>query len=147
MIFWMAILGCSEERVPDAIWNVEVTGLETSCVDALEGYQESFRYEAYFEGSLVQIDIDGETFATGQRRGCIMDYSSATYLEDAEGGAFRWNIEGVAESQTNAGGCPDIPDGKDWVGTETLVVVDSDNENIEAGCTYTMDVAGSYVGP
>ena len=70
MIFWLALLGCAEERVPDAIWDVEVTGLETTCIDSLEGYQEKFRYEAFFEGSLVQLDIDGETFATGQRRGC-----------------------------------------------------------------------------
>lgn len=147
MILIIAILSCSKQRIPDAAWNVEITGIETTCVDSLEGYQDSFIYEAYFEGSSVELDISGQSFAVGQRRGCILEYTSATYLEESDNGSFRWNIQGAAESQTDAGGCPDIPDGKDWIGTETLMVVDSDNESIDSGCTYTMEVFGTYLNP
>ena len=90
------------------------------------------------------LDIDGETFATGQRRGCIMDYTSATYLEDAEWRRLPLNIEGVAESQTDAGGCPDIPMEK--TGSELRPWLWSIRQRrIEAGCTYSMEVSGTFV--
>lgn len=145
MMFLFGLLACSEEIIPDGIWDVKVTGLETTCIEALEGFQESYRYEAYYEGSYVELDINGESFAKGQRRGCLIEYTSATYLENSADGDFRWNIEGRAESQGTAGGC-DIQEGLDWFGTETLTVVDSDNESISEFCTYEMTVTGTYIG-
>ena len=50
--------------------------------------------------------------------------------------------------QGEAGGSPDLVDeGLDWLGTETLTVVDSENEDVvEPGCTVQLKVGGVYLG-
>ena len=135
---------CSSET-PDDVWSVNVTGLETTCVESEEGYQSSHNYELYYTGSEFNLDVDGEWFATGQVRGCTFEYESVVYLDEAADGLFRWQITGTAQARNRAGGCNDtIPEGFDWSGTETLTVVSSDADSIEEGCTYEMQVEGTY---
>ncbi len=58
---------------------------------------------------------------------------------------FRWQINGRADVESAAGGCPDVPEDLDWFGTETLTVVSTENETIAEGCTYNMDSSGVYL--
>ena len=134
-------LACTEKPIPDGMWDVTVTGLSTNCVDTEEGYQESFEYSLFYEGSFVEIKIGDDVFATGQQRGCFLEYESAIYLEDADTYPFRWRINGRADVQGLAGGC-DLSEDYDWEGTETVTVVDSENDTVEAQCVYEMNVTG-----
>jgi hypothetical protein len=147
------LVACSDgtEAPPDDQWEVTVTGIETNCTEATQGYQESFRYMLYNDGSATELRIEGpdgkpESFASGIRSGCRLNYESAVWLEDRAGGLLRWQLKGSAAYQTNVGGC-DIEDGYDWVGTETITVVDSEDEAVPVGCTYEMEVTGTYVQP
>ena len=140
----IAIFACTEKPQPDGLWNVTVTGLSTNCVETEEGYQESFEYSLFYTGSFVEMKIGEDVFATGQQRGCFLEYESAIYLEEADTNPFRWRISGRADVQGAAGGC-DLSEDYDWEGTETLTVVDSENENIEAECVYEMSVTGYVV--
>ena len=138
------------------MWEVTIEGdpesdgnNEWTCGEGVSGYKKVYTYEMYQAGSAVEIKIDGETFAMGEQRGCSLEYQSSIYLEDpdliAEDDSFRWKIEGSAEVQGAAGGCPDLMDTEfDWLGTETLTVVDSENETIPMSCTVLMNVAGVY---
>ena len=72
--------------------------------------------------------------------------SVKTAADLEEDGNFQWQIEGRADVQGEAGGCPDIPEGKDWYGTETLTVVESENDGVPVDCVYEMEVSGTYKG-
>ena len=72
-----ACLGCSsiEENLPDAAWDVTVTGTTTDCTDDLEGFQKSYEYQLYTDGSEVDLRLGEEdggsvSFAIGVRSGC-----------------------------------------------------------------------------
>ena len=148
----IAFLACKEKPQPDNIWKVTVTGLGSvsglgpECVDpeATEGYQETFEYSLFYTGSFVEIKIGEDVFATGQQRGCFVEYESAVYLEDADTNPLRWRISGRADVQQAAGSC-DLSEDYDWEGTEVLTVIDSENEAIEANCVYEMSVTGYLV--
>ena len=141
----ISLLGCKATEEPDGVWSVTVTGTETNCISDTSGYLESFNYALFFDGTQTEVYIEDDLFATGQLRGCYLEYRSAVYLEEALDGAFRWGISGTADVQGLGGGC-DLPEDLDWSGTETLTVEESDNPNIEEGCTYTMAVEGTYSG-
>lgn len=133
---------------PDGSWTVTVTGISTDCTDSAEGYQKTFEYQIFYgdeDASRAELKIDDEPFASGYIAGCTLEYQSAVWLEEVDGGSYRWQITGVAEQQTAAGGC-DLPQDIDWYGTETLEVIDSENETVPAGCTYEMESEGVWNG-
>ena len=141
------LMACKEEVVPNGIWNVTITGTgsENPCVESTEGFKQSYEYALYNQSNFVEIDVDGEFFATGEIRGCTMTYESGVYLDEAQNGPFRWKINGIADVESAGGGCPDVPDEYDWFGTETLTVVSSENIDIEEGCSYSMDSTGVLI--
>ena len=133
---------------PDGSWNVTVTGVSTDCTAETTGFQKTFNYQIFYDEtdlSRAEIKIDNESFASGFISGCTLEYQSAIWLEEEAGGNYRWQIVGRAEHQGAAGGC-DLPDGVDWYGTETLVVLDSENESVPADCTYEMESEGTWAG-
>ncbi len=138
---------------PDGEWNVTVTGTETNCVEAAEAsYQAAFVYQIFYDTSsgditqlTTQIQIDGEDFANGVTSGCNLEYESAIWLEEDDGGDFQWQIKGEATYQ-GAASCGDLPDGVDWQGTETLTVTSSENDSVPVGCVYNMELTGVFKG-
>lgn len=150
--------GCKTEEEVDysASYQVSVTSaltddgaLDTDCIDAGREFNQTFTYQLLFDAAEVRIDIDGEGFATGTRSGCVLNYQSAVWLEEAEDGDYdgdvRWQITGSAIYEGATGGC-DLDDGVDWEGTETIEIVESEDESIPAGCTYELDTVGTFNG-
>ncbi len=146
MIFLiLTAFGCQPELTPDGTWDVTVTGLSTDCVDDSQGFQESYMFNIFFEGSKAELRIEDEVYATGDLRGCHFDYQSAIFLEDAEDGPFRWVITGSATIQTTPGLCDMPEDGYDWYGYETLRVLESEHPDVETDCEYDMEVRGTVI--
>ena len=143
-ILFFSLVACKETIEPNGTWTVSITGLDTDCVESEEGFLQTYEYSLYYDGSYVEIKVDGESFAAGQIRGCAIQYESGVYLEESDSGDFRWFISGNADVEAAAGGCGDIPDEYDWYGTETLTVVSSDNEGVAEGCDYNMEVVGTF---
>jgi hypothetical protein len=143
--------GSEEESAPDVAYEVTVTGLESDCSD--QGYQKDYTYLLYYDDvstTQLELKIEGEdgkpeSFANGNRSGCRLDYESAVYLEDRSSGLLRWQLTGSAVYEGQAGGC-DLDDGVDWLGEETITVVDSEDPDVPVGCTYAMEVQGSFRG-
>ena len=51
-------------------------------------------------------------------------------------------LTGQAEVQPGDGACGNADD---WVGTETYRVLSSEDQSVEPGCEYTLDVRGSFI--
>ena len=143
-VFMGMLLACAPQEEPDASWKVTVTGTETDCTSDTSGFLSEYTYDVFQEATQIKIYIEDSLFATGQLRGCFIEYQSAAYLEDAPEGRFTWDITGVADVQGAAGGC-DLPEGLDWQGTETVTVLDSEHPDVLPGCTYNMSVEGTYL--
>ncbi len=155
-----ALTGCKSDQTVEysAAYTVKVTSaltddgaLDTDCVDAGREFNQTFTYQLLFDAADVRIDIDGEGFATGTRSGCVLNYQSAVWLEDADAadarydGDVRWQITGTAVYEGATGGC-DLDDGVDWLGTETIEVVESEDDSLPTGCTYALDTEGTFNG-
>ena len=154
-------VACAEgEEVPaDGIWNitvssavVEVDGgqaLDTTCIgeeQTSRTYSDSFQYALFYDGEAVHIDVDGQSFAEGTRAGCGLTYESSIWLEDRPAGRVTWLVEGYARYRGEAGGCDnEVEAGLDWQGTETIIVVDSEDEAVPVGCEYNLETSGTVV--
>lgn len=120
--------------------------LDTNCIDAGRAVDETHVYGLLFEEADVSIYINGEGFASGTRTGCQLRYQSLVWLEDDRaGGPVRWQITGTATYETGAGSCG-LGDGIQWEGTETIEVVESEDEAVVAGCTYELLTEGTFNG-
>jgi hypothetical protein len=119
-------------------------------------------------------DEDYNTFASGVLGGCKLTYESPTVKEERSSDPedwIQWRLSGESWVQQGGSGCSiethaeeilelipnptweslDIsyaPSEIDWVGLETFEVmgVGASIEGIEAGCSYTVLVAGVYTG-
>jgi hypothetical protein len=119
--------------------------LTTDCIDQGREFNQTFTYQLVFTEADVSIDIDGEGFATGTRSGCLLNYQSAVWLEEGSSGDLRWQITGSATYEGATDGC-DLPDDTDWDGTETVEIVESEDEDIASGCTYELETEGKFIG-
>ena len=109
--------GGGDEATPDGVWNVSVESLivdqtdgsqdlSTTCVaedEEARVYSKSFKYELYYDGEAVLLDIDGQSFGDGTRAGCNLVYESAVWLDERPGGQVTWYIEGAATYRGVAG--------------------------------------------
>ena len=142
----VALVACGPSGpVPDAIWEVTVTGKYSNCTSDESGYQETFNYAVFFDGAAVDIRIDESPFASGVVSGCTIRYETPLWLEDRGDDIYlRWVIEGTANYQYVTGQC-DIADGYDWWGSETITVEESTDDDVVAGCTYELETSGVLV--
>lgn len=157
----VALVGCAaDEGAPaDGIWDVTVASavvenngnqaLDTTCIgedEAARTYNDSFEYSLFYDGEAVQIEVDKQAFAGGTRAGCSLSYESSMWLEDRAGGRVTWYVEGYATYRGTAGGCDNqIDEGLDWQGTETIIVVESEDEAVPVGCEYNLVTSGTVV--
>lgn len=148
LLLCLSFVACNDEPLPDGSWDVTVVGDTTNCTTDTSGYQDSFRYDLYYSGYIVDLYVDDIYFATGGVTGCSLQYQSSTWLEErGDGSWLRWSLEGEAVIQGKAGGC-DIDNDLDWAGTELITVEESSDEDDGlTGCTYLLNVTGTYVEP
>ena len=151
LIFFL--FACKETIEPSGIWKVTVTGTGSSnpCVESTEGFENTYQYALYYDGSFATIKIKDKDsdefvfFATGEQRGYLLDYASPTYLEESPDGNFNWQIKGDSYIESANTDSEQVPDELDWYGTEILTVVSSENPNIPEGCEYEMSIEGNVL--
>jgi hypothetical protein len=152
------VVGCGggggEELAPDAAYEVRVETAVTdgavvsNCLPDGSEYalvDDTFTYELFFEGTNATVNIDGESFATGVRSGCKLDYTSVVWLEERPSGNLQWQVSGSALYDALGGACG-LSEGLQWEGTESITIVASDDEDIPEGCTYEMVTTGTLIG-
>jgi hypothetical protein len=158
----LTMVGCGGEDdvPPDGVWNLTISSnivddgaggqqIDTTCNDAGQAfrtYSDSFKYELFYDGDAVHIDVDGQSFADGTRAGCNLLYESSVWLEDRAGGQVTWYVEAGASYRGSAGGCDNqLEAGVDWEGYETIIVVESEDESVPVGCEYNLVTSGTVV--
>jgi|GEM_PF-1533008 len=151
--------GGAEEIPPDGVWNVTVKSaivdnngqqsFDSDCIgedQTATVYNQTFKYELFYEGEAVHIDIDGQSFGDGTRAGCNLQYESSIWLDERGSGKVTWYVEGAASYRGSAGGCDNqLEAGVDWFGFERIIVVESEDESIPVGCEYNMETTGTVV--
>lgn len=147
----LPLLGCAQDSGldPDGYhWEVTVTATVDGCNADPVGFEETFVYSLFFDGSMVDLRIGEETFASGAVTGCDLAYESATHGErrGAEDAYWvKWVLEGEAVLRQGGASC-DLDAGVDWVGTERFVVVETDDPDLPEDCVYEMETKGVYLG-
>jgi hypothetical protein len=152
VLLLLPLLACGEEEGPPPgsfNWEVTITGIEDLCNPSdPQPYQETVTYSLFFDGSLTEIYIGQDAFAAGVMSGCSLEYDTPVVGERrGENGEYwvKWQLVGEATLRQGGSSC-DMTEGVDWEGTETFEVVETDDPNLQVGCTYTMSVVGTYVG-
>ena len=141
-----ALAACSPPE-PGFAWDVALATARNgdTCHDPAVLYEEQLTYVLRFDGADTRVAVDGDDFATGRMAGCSLTYRSVIWSERRDDATLRWQIEGEALFKFGASAC-DIPGGHDWLGTETFTIIASDHPEIPAGCSYTLDVTGTFAG-
>jgi hypothetical protein len=141
------LAGCGN-GVDGHAWAIQVDDAHDDCHSPPEDYRGPLQmdYVVTFDGAAVTLFFDDETFASGTIAGCAMNYESVVWDDAHNGFDVRWRLIGQSTWRTGeAGGC-DLPEGTDWVGTETFEIIDSNEPELPEGCTYTIDLLGTYQG-
>ncbi len=153
-VFWalglsVFVSGCSNQDLPGQIWEVTVMATEEfgedTCNDPPIGYKETFNYRVVFDGAAASLNIGEEAFAGGVLEGCVLLYETVVWAEQRDEGTLRWKLKGSASIYSGGETCL-LADDRDWEGDETIEIIYSDIPSIAAGCTYTMDTIGVYIG-
>ena len=143
--FFGVLNGCSSESLEGMRWEVTALATEDLFNDPTVAYQETFEYRVVFDGPAATLHVDDGTFAAGVVEGCDLRYETVVWAEKREEGNLRWQLTGSASVYTGGDSCL-LDGGKDWVGTEVVEVLYSEIPEIEAGCTYTMELEGTFLG-
>lgn len=148
LLLGLTATGCTPAATGD-VWQVLLVTASDECTGSTEPYQETYDYVLNFDGSDVTVAVDTRdgpvTFATGTLQGCHIDYASVLWEEYRDGDLIQWRIEGEAEWRAGGLGC-NLPQGTDWLGTETVIVATSEHPDVPTGCRYIMDSSGTYEG-
>lgn len=146
--FIVAVLlgGCAPPE-PGFAWEVDLATARNgdTCHDPAVLFEDRLTYVLRFDGAAARVAVDGDDFATGSIAGCSLDYRSVIWSERRDDAVIRWQIEGEALFRFGASAC-EIEGGADWLGTETFTIIGSEHPDIEAGCSYTLDISGTYLG-
>jgi hypothetical protein len=150
LVAWMILGGglasCGEAEAPGFLWDVTTVVTGNFCFQAEEGWTEEFTYKLAFEGAAVNLSIGDDQFASGSISGCQVVYHSVVWMEPRDGFELRWKIDGEAYYR-QSGGCENfLDDNRDWQGTETFTVVNSEHPDYPVGCTMELEVQGTYAG-
>jgi len=145
------LVACEEEGLdPDSFnWDVTVTGIEDRCNPSdPQPFQESVVYSLFFDGGLTEILVGPDNFASGIMTGCALEYDTPVVGERRgpnEEFWVKWQLSGEALLRQGGSSC-ELEDGVDWFGTETFEIIETDDPDLEVGCTYTLSVSGVYLG-
>jgi hypothetical protein len=140
------LFGC-EPELPGSFWDVSVVGAEDTCHEPPQDYagEQDFEYRVEFEGSNVTLSIGEDAFATGGISGCDINYRSVVWTDQPNGLDVRWQLVGDGTFRPGGDAC-NLDEGLDWLGTETFEIIGSEDPDVEVGCTYSLQMQGTFVG-
>lgn len=140
----LGAVGCTESGSGFA-WSVDLSGIDDECNEPDAVYEDTLEFLMDFEGSAATLALGPSVFATGTISGCTVTYQSVVWPDERDGHALRWRLEGSATWRPGGTAC-NLEEGVDWLGQETVTIVDSEHPDLEPGCRYTMQTEGIYLG-
>lgn len=151
------LAGCGEGDLPGHYWDVDLSVLEDTCNASQVGYSETLEYRVVYDLEDIEVAVGPDVFAAGTSSGCKLTYQTITWTEPRAAGDVQWRISGAALVEQGTTGscqvqnpieeCPNVPAfAADWRGCEVFTIVSSEDPDIDPGCTYTVQLNGTYVG-
>ena len=137
------LVGCGGGELPGQYFDVTANGEENLCTGSGTGYTDKFEYRVVIEGNDLQLAIGEDIFATGTIEGCLLSYTSLVWSDYRDDKEIQWQIVGSARA--NLGGGAGCVDGTDWEGSEQFVIVTSEHDEVQPGCTYTLGMTGKFL--
>lgn len=139
----LLLMGCGEPQLPGHYWELDFSTAVDECNTPAVGSSDQYTYRLEFGVEEITVSIGADTFATGVVNGCTVSYESVTWTTARPAGDIQWTLSGEATAQRGDSSCGIA---SDWIGQETFTVVSSADPGVRPGCTFTLDVSGTYVG-
>ena len=140
----LAAGACVAPDLPGAYFDIEVSLADDRCNATPVAYDASFTYRVEIgQDQSFAVSIGADTFAEGEIEGCNATYVSLPFDQPRPEGDVRWQLTGSASVEEGNNSCGTA---RDWLGTETFTVLASEDTSIQPGCTYTVDVFGTFTG-
>ncbi len=141
----LGAVGCKTE-LPGAYWDLEQRTIDDQCNTPTISGSGGFEYRVVYDLQDITVAIGDDEFAFGTVSGCTLDYQTVVWPEEREGLEIAWQMTGTALVRRGENDSCEAVDGKDWVGTETFEIVTApDNPDLQPGCTYTVEVTGTFL--
>jgi hypothetical protein len=152
--WWGAVVvgtaACKPEVLAGSYWHVQVIEATDFCNDPPKDYGGPMEmdYRLVYDNSSVALHVEegGESyqFASGTISGCDIEYESVVWGEAMDSGyGAKWQLLGDAVFRAGGDSCS--LDDLDWQGTETFEIVSTDDPDMLPGCTYVLNMEGSFV--
>lgn len=143
----VALLGGCGHDVSGFTWAIDVVDAHDTCHTPPLGYPGPLHmdYTMVFEQAQAALYFEDAVFANGTIAGCAVHYESVVWADDHGGKPLRWQIVGDATYEPGGDDCGLDAD-LDWQGTEEFDIIASEDPDIATGCSYTLDLEGSYTG-
>lgn len=140
----MTAFGC-KGVLPGAYWQLEQSTSEDLCNSSTQNASGSFEYRVVYDLQDITIAIGEDEFATGTVNGCTFDYETVVWPEERDGYDIAWRMEGGATVSKGGGDGCTVDGGGDWAGTEVFTIITSEDPELSPGCTYTVEMTGTFV--
>jgi hypothetical protein len=136
--------GC-KPVLPGAYWNVEQSMVEDLCNPTPIPADGSYEYRVIYDVQDITLAIGEDEFAHGTVSGCNLQYQTVVWPEDREEYKIAWQMSGSAVVTKGGGDGCSVEGGGDWAGTEVFTIVTSEDPELSPGCTYTVEMTGTFV--
>ena len=139
----VGLAGCGGGELPGQYFDLKANGTENLCTGGGTSYSETLEYRVIVDGNDLQLAIEEDIFATGTIEGCSLSYASIVWSDYRDDKEIKWQILGSADANLGgASGC--VTDG-DWQGEETFIIVTSEHDEVQPGCTYSLGLTGKFL--
>ena len=144
-ILAVAPVGACKADLPGFYWELEQSLNDDTCnAQPVSPPTDPFEYRLQFDVNDLVLAIGEDEFATGTVQGCVLAYETVVWPEDRNDYRLAWQMRGAATvSRGGTDGCP-VDNGSDWSGTEVFTIITSEDPDLSPGCTYTVNLSGSY---
>jgi hypothetical protein len=142
---WLMLGACGGQELPGHYFEVTVSGDKNRCTsEDPAAYSEVFEYRLdVVTASDVTIFLDDVVLATGTLNGCELSYRSSLFTDVRGNDTIRWALSGTGAIALGSNASCDAGGG--WEGEETIEVSSSTADDVAAGCSYVLDVSGTYL--
>lgn len=138
----MVLGGCAGEELPGSYFDIDRRGAQNRCTGNGTNFAERQDYRVEYRGNEVTLAVADDVWATGFADGCTITYDTIIWTSIRDGFRIDWQLSGTASVDPDGGTTcnPEV----DWLGTETFLITNSEHPDVSPGCTYTLDVSGTF---
>jgi hypothetical protein len=139
------LAACGGGALPGHYFEITASGSDNGCTsEAPSDYTETFTYRLdVVAANDVTVYIDDVVLATGGLDGCEISYRSPLFTDVRGEDTIRWAL--IGKATISLGDNASCGAGEGWIGTERIEISSSTADDVAPGCSYKLDVEGTYL--